>query len=167
MFNALKFSIFLLLALVLNGCSLTPKQNAMSCPQVGVVDDLSNTKLYASGKQHHNDGLIAQATIADFKGKCHYSRKGVDIDFDMTILAEKGAKANRDKVSFSYFVAITDENRNILKKEIYATDIDFPQGVTKAGSVESLSQFLPLAKNQSAARYEVLIGFQPEQIAKR
>lgn len=135
----------------------------MTCPEVGVLDDLSDVKFYDKGQKHRKDGLIAQARITDFQGGCHQKRQGVNVDFDMTIMAEKGPKMKKDVVKVEYFVAITNRQKEILKKENYTTEISFSKGVSRAGSVETLSQFIPLTKEEKADQYEILVGFQPSE----
>ena len=165
MFHLKKLFLGVVFLFLLVGCtSPLNKQAKVTCPEVGVLEDLSTVKFYDKGQKHRNDGLIAQARITDFQGGCHQKRQGVSVDFDMTIMAEKGPKLKKDVVKVEYFVAITNHQKDILKKEIYTSEIAFSNGVGRAGSVETLSQFIPLNKEDAPDQYEILVGFQPSEV---
>lgn len=134
----------------------------IACPQVGIMNDLSSAKFHVAGEQKSMGNLIAEAKIVDYEGSCDYAKKGVSIDLKVSITVEKGPKLKKDVVKVKYFVAIANPQREILKKSVYETDIQFKKNQVMAGSLETLTQFIPLHPNEGAGGYEILFGFQPD-----
>lgn len=120
------------------------------CPMVAVVRD-AGTRIDNAGK----------AVMTDFSGRCEYSEKGVEITADLTISGEATASAGGAPLTLTYFVALTDPDRRILKRETMQTTLAVGQG--KAQSVERVRQFIPLPPNVDGRYYEVLAGFELTQ----
>lgn len=156
-------ALSLLLALGLGACANSERAAVdIACPQVGIMSDLSTAKFYVAGEPKSMGNLIAEAKIVDYDGMCDYAKKGVTTDLKVSIAVEKGPKLKKDIVKVKYFVAIANPHREILKKSVYETDVQFKKNQVMAGSLETLTQFIPLHPNEGAGGYEILFGFQPD-----
>jgi hypothetical protein len=60
---------------------------------------------------------------------------------------------------------VTDAAQNILAREVFDVDFVF-EGRPQVGSLEQLTQRIPLARGVDGRNYEVLVGFAltPEQV---
>lgn len=156
-------ALTLLFVSSLGACANSEREVAdIACPQVGIMNDLSSAKFYVAGEQKTMGNLIAEAKIVDYEGSCDYAKKGVSTELKVSITVEKGPKLKKDVVKVKYFVAIANPHREILKKSVYETDVQFKKNQVMAGSLETLTQFIPLLPNEGAGGYEILFGFQPD-----
>ena len=134
-----------LLLTALSGCS-DDVVFRPGCPMVAVVRD-AGTRIDTAGK----------AVMTDFTGRCEYSEKGVEVTADLTISAE-AVSAGGSPITVTYFVALTDPDRRILKRETMQATLALGQG--KSQQVERVRQFIPLPANVDGRYYEVLAGFE-------
>lgn len=156
-------ALSLLFVSCLGACANSEREAVdIACPQVGIMSDLSSVKFHVAGEQKSMGSLIAEAKLVDYEGACDYAKKGVTTDLKVSITVEKGPKLKKDVVKVKYFVAIANPHRDIIKKSVYETDVHFKKNQIMAGSLETLTQFIPLHPNEGAGGYEVLFGFQPD-----
>lgn len=136
--------------LVLAGCSESDLVVA-GCPNVGVLRD--------AGTLRSDQGT---ATLSGIYANCSYSDDKVTVAANLVITGRPPEGAAGGSIPITYFVAVTDPNRNILSKKTFTTAV-------QAGSEtqESLTQVIPVPKTVDARWFEVLVGFQltPEQVA--
>jgi hypothetical protein len=141
---------------------------ALGCPRVTIVRDAAEVTRFREGGGRDLTDVKSRARLMDFTGGCEYDRNGVTVNLNLVVGAERGPAAARDaNGTYRYFVAITDPGGQIVAKREFDTTIDFSPNVGRGGSVEELTQQIPLAEGASAASYDVLVGFQlaPEELA--
>lgn len=139
--------------LALSGCGSDRDSFRPGCPNVGIVRDA------ATWRQEGGVAVMARVDAA-----CEYEDTGVTVTADLTITGRTAEGANPGRLPLEYFVVVTDPQRNVIAKQVFATGVDISGGT---GAVaESLVQFIPAAPTVDARWYEVLVGFQlpPEQV---
>ncbi|HYC03354.1 MAG TPA: hypothetical protein VED40_08690 [Azospirillaceae bacterium] len=144
--------------LALAGCG-TDDGFVAGCPNVAVVRDAGTFVAGDAGGQ-----LAHKATMTGFGGTCEYDETGVTVRADLAIRAQSGPAFAGGAASYEYFVAVTDADRNVLAKQVFATSVNLAGGT---GTVtERLVQFIPLPPTVDGRYYEVLAGFQltPDQV---
>lgn len=132
--------------LALAGCA---ENEAMvpGCPNVGVLRD--------AGTLRSDQGV---AVLSGIFASCAYDDTAVKVAATLTISGRQVEGGNATALPVTYFVAVTDPNRNILTKKSFTTTIPLDGG---SGMVqETLEQVIPAAKTVDARWYEVLVGFQ-------
>ena len=147
----------------LGGCSLfkgSDKPVAQACPQVAILRDLAEQTQFRPGQGRDLTDVVSRAELADFSGSCAYHDGSVDVQVKLTLAAEKGPALRGQSTDYTYFVAITDPSGAPIAKQEFKTSVDFKPNVTRAGSVEELTQDIPLAKPDDGRNYRVLLGFQ-------
>ncbi|MBI1208489.1 MAG: hypothetical protein GC191_14550 [Azospirillum sp.] len=161
-----------LLGLTAAGCGSTPAKDkavetADGCPKVSILRDAAQITLFRAGPGRDLTDVAARGALVDFHGKCEIEDDGAAINFDLALVAEKGPALSGNRVNFEYFVAIVGPARQQLKKETFSTTVEFASNESRSGSKEELYQKIPLVGGQSAAAYQILVGFQlsPEQLA--
>jgi hypothetical protein len=163
--GALVLSVLPLVAACSGSGGKAPAETAAAepagCPRVTVVRDAAEVTQFREGGGRDMTDVKSRAAVVDFTGGCEYDRNGVTVNLNLVLGAERGPAASHDKSgTYRYFVAITDPAGQIVAKQEFDTTIDFSPNVGRGGSVEELSQQIPLENGASGASYEVLVGFQ-------
>lgn len=136
--------------LALAGCAENDAMVA-GCPNVGVLRD--------AGTLRTDQGV---AILSGILANCGYDDTSVTIAASVMITARASEGAAGGTIPITYFVAVTDPNRNILSKKTFTTSV-----ATGTDTQETLTQVIPVPKTMDARWFEVLVGFQltPEQVA--
>jgi hypothetical protein len=82
-------------------------------------------------------------------------------------IATRGPADRTRKAPFSYFVAIADNDDNVLARQNFDTTIAFPGTQTRNGVEEDIDQLIPIKTGQQGSDFHIYIGFNltPEEIA--
>jgi hypothetical protein len=140
-------------------CSSTQKTN-LPCPGVSIVGELATLTKFREGPGRDLTDVSYQAGLRDLSGSCKYDDKGVGIEMRISVIADRGP-ANTDRtIDVPYFVAISNPEGAIVAKQIFSSRLDFPAGQNRIGSIEELTEQIPLAKGTSGGGYRVMVGFQ-------
>jgi hypothetical protein len=166
-FGALALTTALVCGGTLGACS-SSKDAGLPCPRVAVVPELGRTTVYRDGPVRDLTDVRYNAEITDARGSCRYDRAGIGIEMTVDIVGERGPAADGDGTDISYFVAITDPQRNILAKEVFPTRIQFRPNERRAGIREEIEERIPLPEGAVGADYGIILGFQlsPEEAAR-
>jgi hypothetical protein len=151
---------------LLTACGLGEKREA-ACPQGIVPADSATVTRFRDGPGRDLTDVIAEGEIVNILVQCRYDKRGVTVDLQVAIAANRGP-ADRSRVAeFDYFVALVDPEQNILAKEPFRVKFEFRDNRTRLGLVEELEPRLPLADVMKGPEYRVLVGFQltPEELA--
>ncbi|WP_154667266.1 hypothetical protein [Niveispirillum irakense] len=132
--------------LALAGCAENDAMVA-GCPNVGVLRD--------AGTLRTDQGV---AVLSSLVATCAYDDTSVKVAANLLITGRAVEGGSATSLPVTYFVAITDPNRNILTKRTFTTSVPLDGGT---GSVqETLEQSIPAPKTVDARWYEVMVGFQ-------
>ncbi|MFV3131402.1 hypothetical protein [Niveispirillum sp. KHB5.9] len=136
--------------LALAGCAENDAMVA-GCPNVGVLRD--------AGTLRSDQGV---AILSGILANCGYDDSSVTIAANLMITGRAAEGASGGSIPVTYFVAVTDPNRNIISKKSFTTSVPVGSDIQ-----ESLTQVIPVPKTMDARWFEVLVGFQltPEQVA--
>ena len=134
------------------------------CPEVVVVDDLSFMSEFADGSTRSNQ-LVSRVLMNGAQTTCSFQRDFVELDIKLSFTGELGAKGRlrpNDKpyVAYPFFVAVTDQERNLLAKEVFSASMTFNRDENSHTYVENLRQLIPIDSQGEANDFVVMIGFQ-------
>jgi len=135
-------------------------EKAQLCPAASI---LGNAERVAQFKQGNGRDLIDvsfQAEIGQLSMSCRYLKGRVVSDISFELISERGPAARTRTGIFDYFVAISDGQGRVLKKELFQSKIAFAENKRRAGHLEEIELSVPLRKNEDGGNYEVLVGFQ-------
>ena len=139
------------------------------CPQVAVVRSLETFRDFGHETPAANQ-LVSAAKLTGIEGDCSYTDEGIDVAFNVNIVAKRGPRLGGRHVTYPYFVAVVDPDGKILNKNQMAAEINFASDEQTANDAEALHVFIPLTKKKrsNGPYYRVLAGFQlsPEQEAQ-
>lgn len=147
--------------LAVAGCTLFGEDETRPCPAVVKHQEISEAVQYAEGKGRDLIDLRFSGKIGDVAWKCTYDGNvSLEMVLEIQVLLEKGPAAKGQIAKFPFFVAITDKRQNILAKEVFTSEVEFPKGRRRAGVIEEVEQIIPLKTDQTGADYEIIVGFQ-------
>ena len=132
------------------------------CPQVAIVRGLDVAR-NANNDSRDSAELIAGAKLLGVDGDCEYlDEGGIDVAFNLNLIAKRGPKLDGQHASFPLFVAVLDPQGEILNKNIFNADIKFSSDDQFINHAEALHVFIPLPKDKYSMGpyYRVLGGFQ-------
>ncbi|MFN8723678.1 MAG: hypothetical protein ACK5YI_22850 [Rhodospirillales bacterium] len=154
-------------ALILAACGSTPPPETagFGCPRIGILREAAQATTFRPGAGRDATDVAYRARIVDYGGRCSIDTGVVEVELDLRMAAQRGPAGAADRVGYRYFVAVTDAAQNILAREVFDVDFVF-EGRPQVGSLEQLTQRIPLARGVDGRNYEVLVGFAltPEQV---
>jgi len=147
----------------LSGCSwFSGKYDDAKCPVVAIPDDLARVSHF-QGQGTDFANLAVSARLSDIKGGCDFNKEGVTVDMSVSLVAQAGPAMTDRNADFAYFVAILDPTGTIVAKKVFPAPVAFPEGQQRRGSIETITQHIPLKDYHQAAKYRVEVGFQLSQ----
>ncbi len=151
----------MLLAAVLAACAGDPDPNAaQGCPRVAVLADAARAEQYRPGPGRDLTDLTSRAQIIGISGGCAYRDGGVTVSVTMPIVVERGPAMTGSQADYSYFVAVTDRDWNLIAKNSFPIRFRFESGSGFSAARETLEQAIPLETPRQAAGYQIIIGFE-------
>ena len=135
--------------------------NAGPCPFVKVLYDAARTVDFKNGQ-------IAASAVGytgEFQGLssgCVY--KGADpihVAIDLLFAFGRGPQAEGSQHDYTYWVAVTDKDKDVIAKEYFTVHAAFPNGADRVLVRDSIGSIvIPRADSGvSGSNFEVLVGF--------
>lgn len=138
------------------------KETPRGCPQVAILRALDTIEDYGSDTVDPSN-LVATGKMNKVEGRCAYEEKGVDVAFGLEMSAEKGPRLGGNKISFPFFVSVLKPDDSVVGKELMTVEFTFADGAKTATYDQPLHVFLPLAEDEDASSFRVLLGYQLTQ----
>lgn len=129
------------------------------CPQTAIIRELEHVYDYGNDTPDPKT-LVATALMKKIRGRCDYTDTGVDVSFDLDVMAGKGPRLGGDKVSFPFFISLLTPDQKIIAKEQLTADFKFSGDSKTTEQTEPLHIFIPMDKDADGTNYQVLVGFQ-------
>ncbi len=136
------------------------------CTPAGIVSEASTITIYRPGRGRDLTDVAAQGILANLRAECAFGRREVNIKLTIGLQIAAGP-ANRDRnASMRYFVAIVDSDNNVVAREEYSVDVQFPPNQGRIVVAEEVEPRIPFRERVQAQRYRILVGFilTPEQL---
>ncbi len=147
----------------LSGCSwFSGDYDDAKCPVVAIPDDLSHVSHFKGAGTDFADVTVT-ALLTDLQGGCTFDKTGVSVDMNVSLIGRLGPAAVDRTADFAYFVAILDQDGTIVAKQVFPAPIEFAPNQSRRGSIETISQRIPLKDYHQAGKYRIEVGFQLTQ----
>jgi hypothetical protein len=135
--------------------------NAGPCPYVKVLYDAARYVEFTD-KREASSSVGYSGEIEGISAACAYkSNDPITIDMILTFSLGKGPMAKASSKDYTYWVAVTQRNQNVLAKEYFTFHANFPAGkntLVMTDRIQGLS--IPRADDKvSGSNFEVLVGF--------
>jgi hypothetical protein len=137
------------------------------CPTAMLLSGAERSAAYRSESDRTPDGLQHLAVLTDLASDCRYIADGVEVDLAFNLIAERGPAFEGGPVQLAYFVATVDPQQQILAKQVFNSEIDFPAGQDTAGSAQQLTLKIPSVSAEGGASYDIYVGFQLDDAQMR
>lgn len=140
-----------------------------SCPSFKIVEDLDTYYEIPKTSDPKEDVGFAMARAVEIRGSCKYENEQLVLGIDLEFEAVPGPFSKMDtasgaKLSAPYFVAVVDEHKKIIAKDVF--DVNFDLGKLDEIDLlhrETLKQIIPLTAGRQPEKYEIMAGFQLDQ----
>jgi hypothetical protein len=144
----------------------TNDKKTLSCPTVTRINLATRLTRFIPGGRDLTD-VAFEAHIGGISGNCSADEKAIKVEMNAQFIATRGPADKSRKAPFSYFVAIANNNDDVLARQDFDTVIAFPGTQTRNGVEEQLDQLIPIKKGEQGSDYHIYIGFDltPEEIA--
>lgn len=158
--------LMLLLIAACTGVALGPSV-APPCPNVSVITDTSAVTKFQPGLGHDLTDIIFRAQIVDYEGFCDTDVEEdgggeIEVAMRLSIEIERGPANTEGGGIFEYFVAIGDQDANLIAKEQFTTEFVFEGNANRMTAVEEPIEFsnIPLKPGQFGDDFTIYVGFQ-------
>jgi hypothetical protein len=135
--------------------------NAGPCPFVKVLYDAARYVDFKDNRES-SSSVAYSGEIEGISAACAYKgTEPITIDMIVTFSLGKGPMAAGSSKDFTYWVAVTSRNKDVLAKEYFTIRANFPNGKNTLVMTDRLSGLsIPRADDKvSGSNFEVLVGF--------
>ncbi|MBA4097621.1 MAG: hypothetical protein C0484_12750 [Rhodospirillum sp.] len=145
-------------------CATNEDIASYPCPFVGAVRELSYTTKFEGESQDLSDTLYEAKVDQVLPAvNCIYEnndgKQAIVYDIQVKFLAQRGPKEHEGVVKFNYFVGIGGPGGQILKREVFDSQIVFENNATQAITIEEIQPRIPLKQGENGDYYRIYIGF--------
>ncbi|MCW9034979.1 MAG: hypothetical protein OQJ97_12230 [Rhodospirillales bacterium] len=173
-----RFLIIGLIPFVLAGCSIVENayEDVMGksyrptvCPRISILAEASDLTKFKTGPGRDIIDQTVESNISGVDVTCKYDLEedtsgtlnvGVVLHFEATM----GPANKVNKAVLPYFLAVVDNEKNILEREAFTQEIYFKGNIVKASFQDEPVQFiLPLKRGEDGSDFEIYAGFQLTQ----
>jgi hypothetical protein len=150
--------------LAIASCATNEDIASYPCPFVGSVRELSYTTKFEGESQDLSDTLY-EAKIDQVLPavNCVYEnddgKQAIVYDIQVKFLAQRGPKERECVARFNYFVGIGGPGGQILKREVFDSEIAFENNATQAITIEEIQPRIPLKQGENGDYYRIYVGF--------
>lgn len=144
------------LVLVLAACS-GDEEVYLPCPQLQLLKDTDRVVKFVGEGRDLTDVEYEAALRAPFMS-CEYDEDVVEATLIVNLVALRGP-ADDDRIAqVAYFVAIADQNKEVVAREEFVVDIPFEGNQTQVSVSEEVAPRIPLQAQENGADYRVYVG---------
>jgi hypothetical protein len=149
------------LMLALAACS-SDDGPAPPCPEVVSPRDAARIVAFSGNGRDLTD-VRFETRIDGAALACEYDeddgKQVVEAELQIAFTAEKGPASKKGTAEFTYFVAIADNQRNIVAREEFPITVSLEGNQTRGRFIETVSPTIPLKEGETGASYRVYVGF--------
>lgn len=144
-------------------------QQALPCPEVGILGGAENLTSF-SGAGNDITDIALTAELERVVSRCEYDIGDGIIYVDIAIrgVAEVGPAATSREVTVPMFIALTEINSRVLRKDTFLLPLTFEGNQRATSFIHTIEETkVPYVARIDGSAYEILVGFQltPEELA--
>ncbi len=136
------------------------ERNPAPCPNVVVLEDAARAVVF-DGDDQALENVAYTAEITNVALACRYfADEPIDASVEIDLAFGRGPKGLGEELDFTYFVAVTRKDLEVIEKAEYVIPVDFG----KKGRIERVSQeidkiIIPRASEKtSGTNFEIVVG---------
>jgi len=137
-----------------------------ACPKLSILADAAELTRFKPGTGRDIIDTMVEGKITGVNVLCKYDlendRSGyLEVSVVLHFEAELGPASTERKAPLSYFLAVVDLDKRVLKRNTFTYEANFRGSMAKAAYQDEPVQFiLPLKPNEDGAIFEIYAGFQ-------
>lgn len=154
------------IALGLAACS-TDQAALLACPEILIPVDGAKLTRFQPGAGRDIIDVLHEEQITGFAHLCEYDLDetgagSVTVALVPTIESTRGPANTSGQVQFEYFVAIANQEKNVLDKKRFPALIEFPQNMSRVRwqRDQPINMTIPLKAGQRGEDLQIFIGLQ-------
>lgn len=135
------------------------ERNPAPCPNILVLNEAGRQIVFDGDAALENVAWTAE--ITDVSLSCRYfAAKPIEASADITIAFGRGPKAVGRKHDFTYFVAVTRTDSEVIEKKEFTIPVEFDSDEASKRVAQEIEEIIIPRKgeNTSGANFEVVIG---------
>lgn len=142
------------------------ERNPGACPRAFALYDAERIVEFKGAETFNSVGFTGE--IGNIRSLCrYYGEQPIVADLEMEMTFGRGPAASGQSAVYEYFVAVTRKNIDVIEKEVFPIQVNFPAGVDRISRTERVDRIvIPRANaDTSGANFEIIVGFvvTPEQ----
>lgn len=146
---------------LLSACgSSNPAPPSAPCPTALLLKGAERTAEYRPGPSTRPADLRYLAVLTDLVSACSYDEAGAEVGLRFNLIAEQGPAYDGGPLQLTYFIATLAPDQEVWSKELFGSEVVFPEGNRIAGNSEQMTVRLPHVEPDAGPAYEVYVGFQ-------
>ena len=162
----LRAALGAVMAMGLAACA-TDTATPLPCPEILIPVDGAKLTRFVPGQGRDIIDVTHEDQVTGFAHRCEYStdKTGageVVIEIYPAFESTQGPANQDNRAQFEYFIAIADQENNLLEKARFSAAIDFPQNMSRIQwqRAEPIALTIPLESGQSGTDFQIFIGLQ-------
>ena len=161
------FGLLGVVALGLSACSSTDAVAPPPCPEILIPVDSAQLTRFKPGPGRDIIDVVHEEKVTGFAHRCEYDTDAqgagsVLVELYPSFESARGPANQAGKATFEFFVAIVDQDKNMLEKARFPTVIEFPQNMSRISwqREEAVALKIPLKAGQIGGDMQVYLGLQ-------
>lgn len=160
-------ALMAVLALGVAACAADTPVSAPPCPEILIPVDGAKLTRFKPGPGRDIIDVVHEELVTGFSHGCEYDTdtSGAGellVELIPSFEAKRGPANPGDQAQFEYFIAIVDQDKNLLEKKRFPTTIEFPSNMSRVlwQREDAISMRIPLQAGQTGDDFQVFIGLQ-------
>lgn len=145
------------------GCSSFSREaqeaNPAPCPNVLVLNDAARALEFEGDQELENIAYTAEITGVTIACR-YYGDEPIDADVTIDMAFGKGPKAAENEKIFTYFVAVTRKDFEVIAKKEFAVEADFGNDKSLVFAQEEIDKITIERRDEetSGINFEIVVG---------
>lgn len=155
-----------LMALGLAACT-TNTAAPQPCPAILIPTDGAKLTRFVPGPGRDIIDVVHEDQVSGFAHRCEYDTDAsgagaVTVEVYPAFESTQGPANQDSNAQFEFFIAIADQENNLLEKKRFPASIDFPQNMSRIQwqRSEPIALTIPLKAGQNGTDFQIFIGLQ-------
>ena len=151
--------VLVLIALVLIG-ACTANEEIVYCPTIRVPQDTGVLTRFIEGSDGDITDVRLEGRFVAARGICTVDDDEVAVEAFIEIGVREGPASTSKVGEIAMFVAVADQNRNILQRRSLPVAIDFSGNRSTLRHIERLTIDIPKSPSQRGDEFVIFTGFE-------
>ena len=136
------------------------------CPVTRVLEDPAQLTRFKPGQGRDITDIEFDAAFAELAGTCKIDDEEIAVELKVLIVANRGTANASRQASFAIFIAVVDQDRNVIihdgkaLRKGFEGQVKFPGNQTRVTYTDEFEITIPMKSGQSAGEFLNFFGFE-------